>query len=345
MTPLRVLARLWLAEPDDDVLAALRDSSSLPAHVPAGGSDAARLGLAVAWLDLVGRRVPPHESVFVDPSAMLDAPATARFRATLAAAGWSPPPGLRVPSTSSAFSCSRLPTWASGEGPSSRTICSSGCPSSPTRSTMPRSIRSTRPPRACARRRARPRRPAAGRRPASGRGRRAAAASRQADVPRERQRRRRRGTSRTTTTRTRASKRCPSPAWPASSACATFSTLLYARDAGLYLTRDDVRACLTRLDLPVGLGDRRMMLRGAFEAAGRHDAVVPLLDALEERWAAARKCGTPAGCRRTRRGRSTRRLGDRAWRRRGRRSRRGGRRRGGCRSARPWARRAPARPR
>ena len=38
----------------------------------------------------------PYESVFVDPSAMLDAPATARVVTLYKRAGWAPPPGARV---------------------------------------------------------------------------------------------------------------------------------------------------------------------------------------------------------------------------------------------------------
>lgn len=289
MTPLRVLARLWLAEPDDDVLAALRDSPSLSAHVPAGGDDAARLDLAVAWLDLVGRRVPPHESVFVDPSAMLDAPATARFRATLAAAGWSPPPGLRVPAVDQlgvqllaladlgergrAVLTDHLLVWLPLFADAITHAAVHPLYEAAARATLDAVLAlgdelpaDALPAGAAAVLPSLPARPTY-RANDGGQGVVGIADGVDADTEVD-----------------------ASPDDPLAGTVRlrdVLDALLYPRDAGLYLTRDDVRACMADLNLPVGMGDRRMMLRGAFEAAGRHDAVVPLLDALDQRWAAA----------------------------------------------------------
>jgi len=59
--PLRPLAGLWLAEPTGDLIAFARRAPELAAHVPTGDDAAARVALAIAWLDLVSRQVPPHE--------------------------------------------------------------------------------------------------------------------------------------------------------------------------------------------------------------------------------------------------------------------------------------------
>ncbi|MDQ7030471.1 MAG: molecular chaperone TorD family protein [Ardenticatenia bacterium] len=52
--------------------------------------------LAVDYQRLFGFGVPPYESVFLDPSAMLMAPATARVQAFYRRVGWRPPAGARV---------------------------------------------------------------------------------------------------------------------------------------------------------------------------------------------------------------------------------------------------------
>lgn len=91
---LRVLAQCWLSEvrPTDE--ATLASLPALAEHFPT--TPAAFTDLAIEYQRLFGFNVPPYESVFVDPSAMLDAPATARVAALYARAGWVPPPDARV---------------------------------------------------------------------------------------------------------------------------------------------------------------------------------------------------------------------------------------------------------
>lgn len=299
-TELRLLARLWLAEPDADLIADLRCAPGLAEHVPAGGDDAVRLDLAVAWLDLVSRQVPPHESVFIDPSAMLDAPATARFRATLAAAGWSPPSELRVPAVdhlgvqllalaelangAHAILTQHLLVWLPlfADAVASAGAAVHSLYAAAARATVDTvlALGDRLPPDL------RPERPD--------------------DIvpslpPRPHYRANELGHG-------------PAGPWPDDVAAIdglpadgaadeafvdavpggafvrlgdVLDALLYPVDAGLYLGRADIAAVAAAIDLPLGLGDRRGMLRGLFESAGRFDAVVPLIDALDARWAAA----------------------------------------------------------
>lgn len=92
---LRLLGRLWVEElrPEDlpqlAALPELADSLGLP-----GSADL--IELAAEHQRLFGFNLPPYESVFLDPSGMLDAPATSRLRALYHTAGWSPPEGLRA---------------------------------------------------------------------------------------------------------------------------------------------------------------------------------------------------------------------------------------------------------
>ena len=296
-----LLARLWLAEPDADLIAALRRTPGLAEHVPSGrgdggdgGGDVVRLDLAVAWLDLVSRHVPPHESVFVDPTAMLDAPSTARFRATLARCGWSPPPGLRVPApdhlgvqllalaalgdvtpiltdhllvwlppfADAVAHADIHPLYAAAARHTLDTVLSLADDLPP--STLPRStaaVLPTLPPRPIFRGND------------SGLG---IAAGFDVET----------GDEDATDGAGRASEGDPDPAADVRLRD-ILDAILIPRDAGLYLARTEIPASAAALGLPIGMGDRRMMLRGVFEAAGRHDAVVPLLDTLDERWAAA----------------------------------------------------------
>ncbi|MCC7020465.1 MAG: molecular chaperone TorD family protein [Ardenticatenales bacterium] len=297
-----LLARLWLAEPDADLIAALRRTPGLAEHVPSGGGDSGdgggdgvRHDLAVAWLDLVSRHVPPHESVFVDPTAMLDAPSTARFRATLARCGWSPPPGLRVPAPdhlgvqllaladlgggATAVLTDHLVVWlpifadalahadihplyAAAARQTLDTVLSLA--DDLPLSTLPPSTAAVLPilpPRQIFRGND------------SGLG---IAAGFDVET----------GDEDATDGAGRASDGGPDPA-AGVRLRDILDALLIPRDAGLYLTRTEIAASATALGLPIGMGDRRMMLRGVFEAAGRHDAVAALLDALDARWAAA----------------------------------------------------------
>ncbi len=87
----RALARAWLAElrPDD-----LETLSRLPdVYAAIGDPTPDRLtDLAVEYQRLFGFDVPPYESVFLDPSGLLMAPATARVQAAYRRLGWTPPP-------------------------------------------------------------------------------------------------------------------------------------------------------------------------------------------------------------------------------------------------------------
>lgn len=91
---LRLLSHFWLEELRPDDLDTIRDIPELTESV--SGADQALTGLAVEYQRLFGFNLPPYESVFVDPSAMLMAPATARVQKLYQQAGWSPPPGART---------------------------------------------------------------------------------------------------------------------------------------------------------------------------------------------------------------------------------------------------------
>lgn len=56
--------------------------------------------------------------------------------------------------------------------------------------------------------------------------------------------------------------------------------LLTPRDAGLYLTRDDLVRISYTLDLPVVMGDRSRMLESLFRLAGQYDLAPKLFDQL-----------------------------------------------------------------
>ena len=91
---LRVLGHFWLEEikaDDSDLISALPE---LAQTVP--GLDADRLdALAVEYQRLFGFNLPPYESLFIDPSAMLMAPATSRVQTLYRQAGWQPPGNRR----------------------------------------------------------------------------------------------------------------------------------------------------------------------------------------------------------------------------------------------------------
>lgn len=87
---LRLLARFWLEEVRPADAATISALPELAEALPA--TDAAALAaLAVEYQRLFGFNLPPYESVFVDPSGMLTAPATARVEALYRQAGWLPP--------------------------------------------------------------------------------------------------------------------------------------------------------------------------------------------------------------------------------------------------------------
>ncbi len=56
--------------------------------------------------------------------------------------------------------------------------------------------------------------------------------------------------------------------------------LLTPRDAGLYLTRDDLVRISYALDLPGVMGDRSRMLKTLFRLAGQYDLAPTLFDQL-----------------------------------------------------------------
>ncbi len=99
---IRLLGRLWLHElvPEDvDPIRGLPElGPELDEAIRArgGDTDAALVDLAVEHHRLFGIEMPPYESVFVDPSGMLGAPASERVAARLERAGWQQPPGVRV---------------------------------------------------------------------------------------------------------------------------------------------------------------------------------------------------------------------------------------------------------
>lgn len=91
----RILGRFWLEELQPDDLAIVAALPELAETVP-NPDDATLDELAVEYQKLFGFNVPPYESVFVDPSAMLMAPATARVQALYRRADWEPPADVRA---------------------------------------------------------------------------------------------------------------------------------------------------------------------------------------------------------------------------------------------------------
>jgi TorA maturation chaperone TorD len=89
-----LLGHFWLDEVHPGDLSMLANLPELGRTIPET-TDAVLKDLAVEFQRLLGFNLPPYESVFIDPSAMLDAPATARVQAFYRQAGWAPPRGLR----------------------------------------------------------------------------------------------------------------------------------------------------------------------------------------------------------------------------------------------------------
>ncbi|MDX1524045.1 MAG: molecular chaperone TorD family protein, partial [Anaerolineae bacterium] len=92
---LRVLGYFWLEEvrPDDaGTIALLPDlAGTLPNYEPDTLDQ-----LAVEYQRLFGFNLPPYESVFIDPSVMLMAPATQLVQQLYQAGGWVPPTDTRA---------------------------------------------------------------------------------------------------------------------------------------------------------------------------------------------------------------------------------------------------------
>lgn len=92
---LRLLAHFWLEEVRPDDLATLHTLPGLTEGL-GDASPAALTALAVAYQRLLDFNLPPYESIFIDPSGMLLAPATARVQALYRQAQWKLPSGARV---------------------------------------------------------------------------------------------------------------------------------------------------------------------------------------------------------------------------------------------------------
>lgn len=89
-----LLGYFWLEEVRPADLAGLAALPELAAALPQ--ADAGSLTeLAVEYQRLFGFNLPPYESVFIDPSAMLLAPATSRVQQLYQQASWMPPAGVR----------------------------------------------------------------------------------------------------------------------------------------------------------------------------------------------------------------------------------------------------------
>lgn len=100
---LRILARFWLEEvrPDDPrpggqdglaLIVAIPDLAETLVAVDSKGLT----DLAAEYQRLFGFNLPPYESVFIDPSAMLMAPATERVQMLYRQAGWASPGEARA---------------------------------------------------------------------------------------------------------------------------------------------------------------------------------------------------------------------------------------------------------
>jgi TorA maturation chaperone TorD len=91
----RMLSRFWLEEIRGEDAPTIKALPELAETLPQ--LDAAALtDLAVEYQRLFGFNLPPYESIFIDPSAMLLAPATARVQSLYRQADWTPPAGVRV---------------------------------------------------------------------------------------------------------------------------------------------------------------------------------------------------------------------------------------------------------
>ena len=91
---LQLIAHYWLEEVRPADLPLLAQLPGLAETLPSGGPDSLT-DLAVEYQRLFGFNLPPYESIFVDPSAMLNAPAAIRVQQRYQQAGWAPPAGVR----------------------------------------------------------------------------------------------------------------------------------------------------------------------------------------------------------------------------------------------------------
>lgn len=91
----KILARFWLEEikaSDAETITALPELAQTLPNI----DSAALTDLAAEYQRLFGFNLPPYESVFIDPSVMLMAPATERVQSLYRQAQWSPPANTRT---------------------------------------------------------------------------------------------------------------------------------------------------------------------------------------------------------------------------------------------------------
>jgi TorA maturation chaperone TorD len=299
----RVLAHFWLSEvrsADIDALAALPDlAATLPDTNPAALTD-----LAVEYQRITGFSLPPYESVFVDPSAMLMAPATARVEALYRAAGWAPPAGARIGAADHlGAELLALADWKDAGGRESRyTSFASQLHTQHLALWVPvwvEALADVRPHPFYARMGELTLALVLGTLPEAGlpvgidpfpdlppppvyrasddgTGRAESGHPGEHDRP---------DPGSTGESNAAGPNAAGSNAVESSdtSLRAVLRHLLTPRDAGLYLTRDAIAAIGRTIDLPIALGERRFALDALFRAAGQYDRVPVLLAALGER--------------------------------------------------------------
>ncbi len=92
---LRILGRFWLEEVQPHDLKLISALPELARTLPKADSDTLS-DLAVEYQRLLGFNLPPYESVFIDPTAMLMAPATQVVQMLYRQAEWTPPADARA---------------------------------------------------------------------------------------------------------------------------------------------------------------------------------------------------------------------------------------------------------
>lgn len=241
---LRLLARFWLEEVRPADVATIAALPGLAETLPATGP-AALAGLAVEYQRLFGFNLPPYESVFVDPSAMLLAPATARVEALYRQAGWLPPPARVGAADHLGLELLALADWlAAGQtGPAHRLHAGHLALWAPA---LALTLRRLSPPPFYA---------------ALGE---LTAELLLAALP---------------------PNLAPDPFPPpaadeAGDLAGLVGHLLTPCRAGLYLAREDIARLSRGLDLPLAVGDRPRMLETLFRQAGEYDQLPALLDGL-----------------------------------------------------------------
>ncbi len=284
-----LLGRLWLHEVRAGDLDAIDAAGGLGAALP-GRGPGDLTDLAVEYHRLFIAGIPPYESVFLDPSAMLGTPATARVVACYRAAGWSPPPDARAAAAdhlglellalanaseagrdggaAHALRCAHLALWApvfvlavrtAAPHPFYRALADRTCAlvlDGLPMGAWPAGVDPL------------PALPAPPVYAASGDDPRPPADAAPADDPAP-------------------GDPGPGDADAGPSLPAVVRRLAAPREAGLFLTPDAIADLGRSLDLPVLIGERRRMLSALFQAAGQYDHVPALLDALVARWDAA----------------------------------------------------------